>query len=1410
MVSHRNSQHRQPSHKRLTHQSVAIGASCLFTVISLSAPVLADDTEVFFGQRDQSSETNPNVLFVMDTSGSMEAKDGTSNTRLERMKEALHTIVDNSANVNIGLMRFNGSYGGGPVLFPITPIDQQMCGESCDQVDLVNKIRADKDDIEEMNSSGYMFTNGYILSMSKEGGAGTEQTIGLRFDKFNVPQGANITSAKVVFTARNAHSEATDLSITAEQSDDSPEFLSTAYDASSRTQGSSVNWQPGPWSGDQSYQTPDISNVLQEVVDRSGWCGGNAISILVQGSGRRDAKSYRASSNSAPTLRVSYDVSGIPASGGCSQKSIVAAVQRTEDDAEERVSNGKMSIGSSDLELPRDGSRQQMVGIRFSSLAIPQGALIDSAAIVFQVDEKRNGSISMRIFGENVSQSKKFEKINRDISDRSLTGSSVAWSNLPELDIGKTVTTPDLSTIVQQIVNRGDWQPDNAMSFVLKRESGWGRRVYESRDGDQAGAPKLQVSYIIPSGSFNPESGVLTAREVLKSTIDDLKTRGGTPIVDAYYEAAQYFKGGPVDYGKSRGYYKHQNHRLSHPDSYTGGILNRPANCSAADLGNTACKDEIISGAATYISPMISSCQTNQIVILSDGAPTSNSAVSKIKAMKGSDACSSSGTKRCGVTLAQWLNETDHSSLLADKQNITTHTIGFNFSGEFLEDLAMNGGGAFYEADSAEELVTAFQSILSDVLAEDSSFVAPGATVNQFNRLTHRSDIYFALFKPSKNPTWDGNLKRYFVGKDTNTDEVTIQDVNGASAVDPATGYFRDSSRSWWRDGTDENGAALPDDGNVVAWGGAAGKQQLENIPGIGLRRVFTYTGVAAIPASGIDLTLGDHSLAESNTNISATMLGIAGISGSPAEKEAYRQTLLRWSRGVDVRDENSDGNTTDVRKHMGDPMHARPIIVNYAEGSPTKSIVFVATNEGFLHAIDSESGHEQYAFIPPDLLPNLNDFFDNKRALKHPYGLDGSLSMWTEDTNENVMIDSGEEAYIYAGMRRGGSNYYALDISNRLNPRLAWVIKGGAGGTPGFEELGETWSRPVPAKIAINGSQRQVVIFSAGYSETQDTAPVRSTDDVGRGIFIVDARTGSLLYAVSKTGGNQQFPDMDYSMPSDIRIIDIDFDGIADQMYVGDMGGQVWRFDFALGHSSGDLLTGGVIASLAGAGPADARRFFYEPDVALIAGHGKRFLSVSIGSGWRAHPLDKAIDDRFYMLQVADIYAAPAGYGKESSPGSGTYVPMTESDLAAISLNQDAYDSDHGWFLNLPEQGQKVLAQSVTFDNKVVFSTYKPDLNVAQCSPAIGGGSVYVVNILDGAPATDLDGDGDIDADDLEKNLNHAAIPPSPSILITEGGPIMTIGPESIDFPFPDLTPRTFWSDMGAKRFTSAIADSE
>lgn len=177
-------------------------------------------------------------------------------------------------------------------------------------------------------------------------------------------------------------------------------------------------------------------------------------------------------------------------------------IQAGTDDVEEAAS-GAMYFGSSDLELSDDptfNGVSQTVGLRFSGLGIPRGAVITAAYLQFQVDEPDSGAVSLEIrsvASDNVSA---FASTNGDLSSRTTTDSVVQWSSGPWTTVGASgleQRTPVLTELVQQIVERPGWAPDNALAFVI---TGSGERTAESFDGNPNAAPLLHIEYTVPEG----------------------------------------------------------------------------------------------------------------------------------------------------------------------------------------------------------------------------------------------------------------------------------------------------------------------------------------------------------------------------------------------------------------------------------------------------------------------------------------------------------------------------------------------------------------------------------------------------------------------------------------------------------------------------------------------------------------------------------------------------------------------------------------------------------------------------------------------------------------------------------------------------------------------------------------------
>lgn len=1331
-------------------------AGVLLGAILASSAVFADDTEVFFGYKDPDDTIFPNVMLVLDSSAAMNKMDPPEpHNRITRTKQAMQIILDNAANVNMGFMRYPGE-SVESMMYPIRYIDERVCeGSGCGSVDVNYQItRGANDGWELMSDSLATSLDSLSLPVGPYGADGNYSEIAMRFEGVQIPTQATIVSAYIEFyPAQEAiTTDLQGLLYTLEDAGDSTELSDAANDIVDRKRISttlpmvklSSDWtQAVDETGAplvnadgtpvfDPVQSADLSPALQQVVDSKNWCGGQALTVFAQSSDVREIVSFNQNPELAPRLIVNYDASNIPVQGGCMLKNVVARVNSSADDASEKLSSGSMDTTADFLEL----SQVRAIGVRFNNVDIPPLSEIQSAHLEFvganysATTTADNAELSAGIWAEYVPDAAHFAKFKRNISSRTLTNTSIGWDDMPLAIDDTRFESPDISELVQQLVNQGDWLAGNDMAFVLKGVSGTGRRQYSAFDTSSVNAPMLRIKYRTVKVGSTTET-TISAREEMKQAITAFKSTRGAPIVETMADAADYFHGLPI--------------------------------------GNSG---------QQYPSPVTSACQTNHLVFLTAGDPSSADHEDRVRAMIDPQECAAVARKPeiCGNELAHWMNSTDTSPDIIGKQTINIHTVALGEHNEFMRGISSYGGGDYYIATSVQDMVDVYTEILGQIMNIDTSFVAPAATVNQFNRLTHDNDIYFSLFRPMSKPKWQGNLKKYELGQDTQG-VPTILDANGLPAVDNDTGFFAD----WSKDRISSE--SLPPDGKTVAKGGAASR--LAEVT----RQIFTNIS----GDTNVLLTASGNELSEQNASqITKTALGI------PDATDDYHRQVLAWARGVDVRDEDQDEDFTEMRLHMGDPMHSKPLIATYSDG---REMVLVATNEGYLHAFESVQGHELWSFVPRDLLPNLPKFYENLSFEDHPYGLDGELSLFTTNPESRIQIGS-DTAMIYVGMRRGGRNYYAIDISDYNNPRLAWVIRGGSSE---FPLLSQSWSRAVPTRMTVNGSVRDVLVFGGGYDPNQDsdvaTSTIRTPDTLGTAIYIVDALTGYKLWE----GTPGTFSRMKFGIPSEVAVVDADFDGIADMMFAGDMGGQLWRFDIGNATNGSLQVHGGVIADLAVNNDVSAtRRFFYKPDIAMMADEGERLLSIAFGSGWRAHPLDLVVEDRFYMLKDKNIYAPPADYryGKYDAT-LDTYRPYTESDLVNITVagsttGVDFSDAD-GWMLEMTDSGEKVLSTSTTSNGQLVFTSYKPTRQSDVCDTSIGGGSVYVLDLLTGEPTLDLDNDGDIDEDDRSKDLKHGGISPEPTVLITEqGDPIILVGPQQPlkEFDFGNLTVRTYWRE--------------
>jgi type IV pilus assembly protein PilY1 len=913
-----------------------------------------------------------------------------------------------------------------------------------------------------------------------------------------------------------------------------------------------------------------------------------------------------------------------------------------------------------------------------------------------------------------------------------------------------------------------------------------------------------------------------------------LFTPGGrSPIGGAMYEAYLYFAGKQWSqkYGKQA--------------------------ALGSTFGYPSVPQSRLADSEIYKSPIVDSCAKNFIILLSDGTTEQDNDVDgPIQQLPGfssavgrscdTDSYLANGTpppSQCVDDIAEYLLETDlrPNNVVPGLNNVITYTVGFklgtdaaaNAARELLRETATRGGGQFFEAGSAVELKDKLGQITREILTHNTSFSAPAVTVNAFNRTQNLNDLYMSLFRPAFNYRWQGNIKKYVL----DPLDGDILDAAGRPAVDPGSGFFFSTARSFW---------SASADGSDVTAGGASGFLEYDT------RTMYTTNGTTTVE------------LDSGTANVTASELGIqtgdyirSGVSGSG---DLTATNLLEWFYGKDIADADGNTVTAESRYEMGDPLHAKPVSVIYGAVGSTEAerlqddALYVVTNDGVLHAFDPDSDDpaELWAFVPRTQLGRVRDLYYN-RILTQPedrgYGLDANIrvlridndrdgiiepTQWVDvdgdsvhDTDENIEYD---RVYLFFGQRRGGTNYYAFDVTNKNSPRLMWERSYTSAGA------GQSWSMPVTAKVRIDTTVHNVLVFGGGYDPDEDTIGPLDEDDQGVGIYMVDVLTGNLLWrAGSDSGANLQITSMKHAVPGDVRVIDLTGDGYADRMYAADLGGRVWRFDIFNGKeasgSEGDrLVEGGMLASLGNAEQTDPKtvsntiRFFYAPDPALITQPGPTFINVAIGSGHRELPVsDTTVQN--WMFSVRDYKVLTplmsSGY-KDSCTGVNTpcHEIVYEDGLEDLTaLVGDAATvavpiGSKGWKLALEEDGEKVLAEARTFQSNVFFTTYSPvfqGLTTDTCGQKFGLNKLYVVNAFDARPFYNYDAETGEATTDRSTDLAQGSISPEvvfvfPTPPNTDPNnpepavpPVCLVGLEKCGFGVTNPPVRTYWRQRGA-----------
>jgi type IV pilus assembly protein PilY1 len=439
--------------------------------------------------------------------------------------------------------------------------------------------------------------------------------------------------------------------------------------------------------------------------------------------------------------------------------------------------------------------------------------------------------------------------------------------------------------------------------------------------------------------------------------------------------------------------------------------------------------------------------------------------------------------------------------------------------------------------------------------------------------------------------------------------------------------------------------------------------------------------------------------------------------------------------------------------------------------------VIYAGANDGMLHAFkDSkgttgDDGTELWGFIPPDLLGNLKNFGSSLAPMQ--IFVDGSPKYYRNDDGSIILI---------FGERRGGNRYYALDVTDPLDPQFKWsispteIILGTVTNpTTAYQELGQSWSTPKFGKIKNGAGTKVVAFIGGGYDNTQPTSAEdktpAGTDTSGRAVYVVDIANGNRIWSYS---------NMTYCVPGDITTIDslgaLSGDGLIDRLYVGNVGGEIWRFDLC------SSTTGACVPDMSNTGNWTGKRIFtgsgkifYPPDVSFensrsgacnTMAFSGTYNMLFFGTGDREKPNDQSSGNRLYAVKDYDIL-----------PNPFTTIPEScLTDVTSYGTSLATLQSSMGWYIRLnrtngtnPNPGEKSTGQAVALGGAVYYTTFTPTSETSACTIGTGSGNIYVLQYQTGMAFFDLD--GNLVNEPKDRSINVVAGLPSGIIVAVING---------------------------------------
>lgn len=647
------------------------------------------------------------------------------------------------------------------------------------------------------------------------------------------------------------------------------------------------------------------------------------------------------------------------------------------------------------------------------------------------------------------------------------------------------------------------------------------------------------------------------------------------------------------------------------------------------------------------------------------------------------------------------------------------------------------GEGGFYSAQSTEDVVQSVVKFLDDVKPEFEPIATGSPTLPQdaLNPLRIQPYGYYGSFTPKPQESthlWVGNMNKYhiFNGELYNASK-TIRLIKADGSLDAA-------AKGLW---TDEGmKGQLP-----LGIGTNAANEQVAN------RTIYTNREITGTAAPYAASEIG--SLKKVNvTTLFGT--GTTALFANDPDKN-YWLNLLGYNVAATGTVTLADLITKPELRQVGSVMHSTPILltqsgkISYTSGTidttDRDDYLLFGSTQGLLHVVragknatDANRGKEVFAFAPNEMMQNQKNAFLSETSSTLGknnlfYGIDAPWTAYTQyvakadgtltvkDSGRVAQNASGDDIaikglqWVYGGLRMGGKSYYALNLSDLDNPELKFHIdpanskiyksSSTTTGVTALSYMGQSWSKPTIAYVNFGGVKKLVMFVGGGYDAGYENAAYdqNTTTGGGAGVYMFDANNGDLLWWTSANataaGGAEAYTNasatsinMKYSVVSQINAIDRDNDGLVDNLYFGDLGGQAFRVDLnnaATGTTASDKKANfakRVVRlfnehATGGASP----RFYEMPSVSIHDSDNGYVAAVTFSSGNRSSPLVGAAGANQAGSNVSATDGVFVVYDKDVAKTDLYGTPTLTTPTALTSLNSNmstgvAIAGNSGW----------------------------------------------------------------------------------------------------------------------------------